>query len=55
MKATVRHQGDIAFIDMVGRLAYANGEGDLKRPFEALLGRGQRRIVLNLERVPFMD
>ena len=55
MKATVRHQGDIAFIDMVGRLAYANGEGDLKKPVEALLGRGQRRIVLNLEKVPFMD
>ena len=55
MKATIRHLGDVAVIDMVGRLAYANGEGDLKRPIEALLGRGQRRIVLNMEQVPSID
>lgn len=55
MKATVRHQGEIAVIDLVGRLVYADGEGDLKNPVEELLRKGRRRIVLNLEQVPFMD
>jgi anti-sigma B factor antagonist len=55
MKATVRHQGEVAIIDLVGRLVYADGEGELKQPVEELLGRGERRILLNLERVAFMD
>ncbi len=55
MKLTVRFNGAVAIVDLVGRLVFGDGEVELKETIQKLLDEGTRSVVLNMEGLMFMD
>lgn len=55
MKASVRHVDDIAIVDLSGKITIGEGDVVLREKVLDLLESGDKRIVLNLERVSYMD
>lgn len=55
MRATVRRIGDVAVIDLSGNIPTGVGDSVLRDKVFELLDKGQRHILLNLERVSYMD
>ncbi len=55
MKLITRRQGAIPVVEIPGRLVYGDNEGILKETIDDLLNQGDRRIVLDLEKVSFID
>jgi anti-sigma B factor antagonist len=54
-KATVRHAGDIAIVDLAGRLTLGEGSGGLRKAIKDLLATGEKKILLNLNDVSYID
>lgn len=54
-KATVRHTGDIAIVDLSGRLTLGEGCGTLRETIKDLLAKGGRKVLVNLKDVAYID
>ena len=54
-KATVRQTGDVAIVDLAGRLTLGEGSGALRSAIKDLLAQGRRKILLNLKEVSYID
>ena len=55
MKATVRKLGRVAVVDISGKITIGEGDVLLRQKVQELLDAGESRILLNLERVKYMD
>ena len=55
MKATVRSVGNVAVVDLSGRITIGEGDVVLREQVHSLLDEGQAKIVLNLNKVNYMD
>ena len=55
MKATVRQIGHVAVVDLSGRVTIGEGDVVLRETVNELLEGGQKHILLNLEKVKYMD
>ena len=55
MKANVRQIGDISVVDISGKITIGKGDVVLRETVVGLLEDSQRKILLNLEGVPYMD
>jgi anti-sigma B factor antagonist len=55
MKATVREIGHVSVVDMSGRITIGEGDVLLREKVSELLDSGRTRILLNLEKVKYMD
>ena len=55
MKAEIRTSGDVAIVDLKGRLVAGEGDQPLRQAIDDLLADGKRKIVLNLTGVPAID
>lgn len=55
MQIVVRSVGDVTVLDLKGKMTLGEGEDLLKDEIGALLARGERRVILNLESVPYID
>lgn len=55
MKANVRKLGKVAVLDIVGKITIGEGDVILRDKVHELLDSGETRIVLNLEKVKYMD
>ncbi len=55
MKATVRKLGRVAVVDIVGKITIGEGDVLLREKVQELLDAGESRILLNLEKVKYMD
>ena len=55
MKATVRKLGRVAVVDIVGKITIGEGDVLLRQKVQELLDAGESRILLNLEKVKYMD
>lgn len=55
MKANVRKLGKVAVLDIVGKITIGEGDVMLRDKVNELLDSGESRIVLNLEKVKYMD
>lgn len=55
MKANVRKLGKVAVLDIVGKITIGEGDVMLRDKVNELLESGETRIVLNLEKVKYMD
>jgi anti-sigma B factor antagonist len=55
MKANVRKLGKVAVLDIVGKITIGEGDVMLRDKVNELLDSGETRIVLNLEKVKYMD
>ncbi len=54
-KAAVRHAGNVAIIDLAGRITLGEGSGLLRNTVKEVLGSGHNRILLNLKDVSYID
>jgi anti-sigma B factor antagonist len=55
MKATVRHVGKVAVLDLSGKITIGEGDVVLREKVSELLDAGQQNVLLNLEKVSYMD
>ena len=55
MKANVRHIGHVAVVDLSGKITIGEGDVVLREKVQGLLDGGQKAILLNLEKVSYMD
>jgi anti-sigma B factor antagonist len=54
-KASVRDMGDVTVIDMDGRITLGEGSALLRDLVHQYLGKGCRKIVLNLAGITYID
>jgi anti-sigma B factor antagonist len=55
MKATIRKLGKVSVLDITGKITIGEGDVMLREKVNELLDAGESRIVLNLEKVKYMD
>ena len=54
-KATVRHTGDVAIIDLAGRLTLGEGCGTLRDTIKGSIAKGDKKVLVNLKDVSYID
>jgi anti-sigma B factor antagonist len=55
MQIVERTAGDVLILDVKGRITLGEGDELLKDKVNSLLNQGQKKIVLNLAEVPYID
>ena len=55
MKVTVRNIGSVSVVDLSGRITIGQGDVAMRDEVQALLDAGRRHLLLNLEKVSYMD
>lgn len=55
IKSTVRHSGDVAIVDLAGRITLGEGSGLVRNTIKELVSSGHKRILLNLKDVTYID
>ncbi|HEY7449024.1 MAG TPA: STAS domain-containing protein [Vicinamibacterales bacterium] len=55
MEINERTSGDIMILDLKGRMTLGEGDELLKDKINSLLLQGYKKLVLNLEHVPYID
>jgi anti-sigma B factor antagonist len=55
MKASMRQVGNISVVDLSGKITIGEGDVVLRDKVHELLDAGRHQILLNLEKVSYMD
>ena len=55
MQIEERTSGDVVIFDLKGKLTIGEGDELLKDKINSLIQRGHRKLLLNLEGVPYVD
>ncbi len=55
MKASIRNVGHVAVVDLSGKITIGEGDVVLREKVNELLDGGTQHILLNLEKVSYMD
>jgi anti-sigma B factor antagonist len=55
LKAEVRRVGDVAIIDLSGRITLGEGSGLVRGTIKELVNAGQKNILVNLKHVTYID
>ena len=55
MQIDERQAGDVTILDVKGKLTLGAGDEVLKDKINSLVQQGRRKVVLNLEGVPYID
>lgn len=55
MKANVRQIGHVSVVDLSGKITIGEGDVALRNAVQGLLEEGNSHILLNLEKVSYMD
>ena len=55
MKFSSRKRDGVAIIDIEGKILLGEGDVEIKQAVDDLLGKGEKNILLNLARVPYID
>ncbi len=55
MKFSTRKVGDVIVIDVDGKILLGDGDVEIKRTVDDFLKRGNKNILLNLAKVPYLD
>ncbi len=55
MKFSTRKTGDVVVIDVDGKMLLGDGDVEIKKAVDDLIQKGNKSILLNLARVPYMD
>jgi anti-sigma B factor antagonist len=55
MKFSTRKAGDVIIIDVDGKILLGEGDVEIKQAVDDLLKKGNKKILLNLAKVPYMD
>ncbi|MGA3097057.1 MAG: STAS domain-containing protein [Bryobacteraceae bacterium] len=54
-KAAVRQTGDVAIVDLSGRITLGDGSGLVRDTIKDILKQGGRSMLLNLQNVTYID
>jgi anti-sigma B factor antagonist len=54
-KANIRQVGDVVIVDLSGRITFGDGSGIVRETVKDMLNEGQRKILLNLGDVNYID
>ena len=55
MQITERHVGDVAIVDMSGRLVLGESDELLRDKVNSLVQQGHKHVLVNLSQVTYMD
>jgi anti-sigma B factor antagonist len=55
MQIAERSVGDVVVLDVKGRITLGDGDEVLKDKVNTVVGKGQKKIILNLADVPYVD
>jgi len=55
IKSKIRQVGDVRIVDLSGRITLGDATKSLRETVQGLLGEGQRRILLNMGDVVYID
>ena len=55
MQIEERPSGDVMVLDMTGKLTIGEGDELLKDKINSLIQQGHKKLILNLEGVPYVD
>ena len=55
MQIEERSAGDVVVLELKGKMTLGEGDELLKDKINSLVHQGQRKVVLNLEGVPYID
>jgi anti-sigma B factor antagonist len=55
MTFEVRTVGEVSIIDLKSRITHGSGDVEMKETAQRLLDAGKKKIVMNLDKVTFMD
>jgi anti-sigma B factor antagonist len=55
MKLSTREAGEVAIIDVEGKILFGEGDTEIKEMVDEILKKGGRNILLNLAQVPYLD
>ena len=55
VKANVRHVGNVAIVDLSGRITLGEGSGTVRSAIKELVMEGRKNILLNLAGVTYLD
>ena len=55
MEIAERKVSDVTILDLTGKMTLGEGDELLKDKINSLLAKGTRKLVLNLEGVPYID
>jgi anti-sigma B factor antagonist len=55
MQIVERPSGDVMILDVKGKLTIGDGDELLKDKINSLIQQGQKKLILNLEGVPYVD
>jgi anti-sigma B factor antagonist len=53
--SSIRHSGPVAIVDLSGRITLSEGAGAIRNSVKKLLQEGDKKILLNLADVSYMD
>ena len=55
MKFSTRKSGDVIIIDIEGKILLGEGDVEIKQAVDDLLKKGEKNILMNLAKVPYID
>ncbi|MCC6858770.1 MAG: STAS domain-containing protein [Bryobacterales bacterium] len=55
VKLSTRQVGDVTVVDAVGRITLGEGSSALRDTIRELVGKGQKKVLLNLAEVSYID
>jgi anti-sigma B factor antagonist len=55
MRFSARKVENVAIIDVEGKILLGDGDVEIKQAVDDMLARGDKNILLNLARVPYID
>ena len=55
VKLTSRQVGDVSVVDVAGRITLGEGSSALRDLLREMVGKGQKKILLNLGEVSYID
>lgn len=55
LKVSVRQVGDVAVVDLSGKITLGEGSGTLRDTVADISGKGNKNILLNMEDVSYID
>jgi anti-sigma B factor antagonist len=55
MKFSTRKAGEVMIVDIEGKILLGEGDVEIKRKVDESLSKGEKHILLNLSKVPYVD
>lgn len=55
MQIEERAVGEVTILDLKGKMTLGEGDELLKEKINSLVGKGHKKLILNLEGVPYID